>query len=32
MQFNYKERNEMCQKKAKMFFEFLEDKKRYNEY
>ena len=27
MQFNYKERNEMCQKKAKMFFEFLEDKK-----
>ena len=27
MQFNYKERNEMCQKKAKIFFESLEDKK-----
>ena len=27
MQFNYKERNEMCQKKAKMFFETIEDKK-----
>ena len=25
-QFNYKERNEMCQKKAKIFFEKLEDK------
>ena len=26
-QFNYKERNEMCQKKAKIFFEALEQKK-----
>ena len=26
-QFNYKERNEMCQKKAKIFFEKYEDKK-----